>query len=243
MSNSVFLIDTSEKEGHTFAIVGNIEPGKINYIPEKGYVRDDGNIYIFCKSRPDAYSLRYSNVARFWLDENGVPIYLEDRTPNHLYNVNSPAYHRCSVDEIDQNTPEGIQLYNESEIADMYASQSVYIPVIDERKDDPMKAMIKETILRKRVDINSYKSRVDKKYKITNLRSALVGETKMTITNWQVWADLMNFKFKIIIEDAMPNVPAPIGGKIIYDSATNTRTFVPESEYDDDDEEDYDNDL
>ena len=171
-----------------------------------------------------------------------MPVYLEDRTPTHLYNVNSPAYHSCSVEEIDRNTPEGIQLYNESEIADMYASQSVYIPVIDERKDDPMKAMIKETILRKRVDINSYKSRVDKKYKITNLRSALVGETKMTITNWQVWADLMNFKFKIIIEDAEPNVPAPIGGKIIYDSATNTRTFVPESEYEDD-EEDYDDDL
>lgn len=235
MDNSIFLID--RREGHTFTIAGNIVPGKRDYIPSKGYVRDDGNIYIFYETPPSNMILRNSSIARFWFEGDDL-VFSEDKTPDHIYNINSPAYCCCSVETIDHNTPEGFQPYNDAELADMWASQSVYIPVINEQKDDPMKAMIKETIIRKHVDINSYKSRVDKKYKITNLRSALDGETKMTITNWQVWADLMNFKFKIIIEDAGPT-PLPIGGKIVYDSATNTRSFIPEGMDEDDDEEDY----
>ena len=239
MKDSVYIIDDSGNGGgHVFPILGNIEPGKTDYIRSKGYIRDDGNIYIFSAKAPDENMMRYSAVPRFWFDENGELQYLEDRTPKHLYRVDSAGFSDCSVKKIDEQTPEGVQLYNEAEIADMYASQSVFIPVIDEVNDDPMKAMIKEVILRKHVDINSYKSRVDKKYKITNLRSGLVGTTKMTITNWQVWADLMNFKFKIIIEDAGPT-PLPIGGKIIYDSATNTRTFVPDGDECDEDEEEY----
>ena len=239
MINSAFLIDTSEKEGHTFSVVDNIVDGKTDYIPSKGYVRSDGNIYIFSETKPDVMITRYSNVARFWLNDDGSLSYLEDKTPDHLYSIHSPAFHTCTVDEIDQNTPEGIQMYDEAEIADMYASQSLFVPVINPTRDDPMKMMIKETILRKRVDINSYKSRVDKKYKITNLKSALMGDTKMTITNWQVWADLMNFKYRIIIEDAGPS-PMPIGGRIVYDSATNSMSFVPETECDDEDDDEED---
>lgn len=77
-------------------------------------------------------------------------------------------------------------------------------PVLKE-SDDFLKHLIKRIILEKKVSISYYKTKFDKSHEFPNLRQSLDKETKMTVTNFKRWADLLGFDWEIIISD--PNDP------------------------------------
>lgn len=211
---------------HTFNIVGYIDDFD-RYIDGKAYANRDGNIYIYSSTPLDPYD-RADKVPRFWSTPKGLE-FIEDGTKNGLYTLDNTI--ACTLDEIIDATPEGYVPYDEEMIADMNSSMGVYIPTISE-KDDYLKRLVKEVILAKKVDISSYKSRMDKKYRLTNMKSALDGTTKMTVTVFLMWADLLNFKFEIKVTDAGPSM-LPIGGVMKYNSVTDEITLEKEEEDDD----------
>lgn len=81
-------------------------------------------------------------------------------------------------------------------------------PVIKE-SDDFLKYLIKRIILIKGVSVSHCKKFYNKNHEFPNLKQALEKDTKMTVTNFKRWADLLNFDYKVIITDKE--------GKDIYD--------------------------
>ena len=73
-------------------------------------------------------------------------------------------------------------------------------PVIKE-SDDFLKYLVKQIILIKGVNVAHYKKQFKTSHEFPNLKQALEKDTKMTVTNFKRWAELLNFDYKIMIED------------------------------------------
>ena len=117
-------------------------------------------------------------------------------------------------------------LYNEEMLNDMNTARSVYVPDI-RADDDCLKKLVKYTILKKKVDINRYKSVMETPYALTNMKSALISKTKMSITYFLMWVELLGIDFAIAIQDNGRDQD-PLEEGLLYRSKDNSiYTFDP----------------
>lgn len=117
-------------------------------------------------------------------------------------------------------------LYNEELLNDMNTARSVYVPDV-RADDDCLKKLVKYTILKKNVDINRYKSVMETPYALTNMKSALISKTKMSITYFLMWVELLGIDFCIAIQDNGRDQD-PLTEGLLYRSKDNSiYTFDP----------------
>ena len=200
----------------TYSILGYI--GQVDtYIDNKGYIDEaTGKIYICSKDKPPVH------------DDTPV-IYVKDDGTYTLKDVNAPqvaevfrdAYlYDLSMPTILNTTKEHEVLYNAEALADMNAATTVFIPTINET-DDPLKKIVKQLIISKKIDINRLKHRLPEKYGLTNMKSALIGKTKMSINNFNMWFELLGATYEITVSDNGTDAQNPLIGQIRYSSDTN----------------------
>lgn len=200
----------------TYSILGYI--GQVDtYIDNKGYIDEStGKIYICSKDKPPVH------------DDTPV-IYVKDDGTYTLKDVNAPqvaevfrdAYlYDLSMPTILNTTKEHEVLYNAEALADMNAATTVFIPTINET-DDPLKKIVKQLIISKKIDINRLKHKLPEKYGLTNMKSALIGKTKMSINNFNMWFELLGATYEITVSDNGTDTQNPLIGQIRYSSDTN----------------------
>ncbi len=200
----------------TYSILGYI--GQVDtYIDNKGYIDEPtGKIYICSKDKPPVH------------DDTPV-IYVKDDGTYTLKDVNAPqvaevfrdAYlYDLSMPTILNTTKEHEVLYNAEALADMNAATTVFIPTINET-DDPLKKIVKQLIISKKIDINRLKHKLPEKYGLTNMKSALIGKTKMSINNFNMWFELLGATYEITVTDNGTDTQNPLIGQIRYSSDTN----------------------
>lgn len=200
----------------TYSILGYI--GQVDtYIDNKGYIDEStGKIYICSKDKPPVH------------DDTPV-IYVKDDGTYTLKDVNAPqvaevfrdAYlYDLSMPTILNTTKEHEVLYNAEALADMNAATTVFIPTINET-DDPLKKIVKQLIISKKIDINRLKHKLPEKYGLTNMKSALIGKTKMSINNFNMWFELLGATYEITVTDNGTDTQNPLIGQIRYSSDTN----------------------
>lgn len=200
----------------TYSILGYI--GQVDtYIDNKGYIDEStGKIYICSKDKPPVH------------DDTPV-IYVKDDGTYTLKDVNAPqvaevfrdAYlYDLSMPTILNTTKEHEVLYNAEALADMNAATTVFIPTINET-DDPLKKIVKQLIISKKIDINRLKHKLPEKYGLTNMKSALIGKTKMSINNFNMWFELLGATYEITVSDNGTDAQNPLIGQIRYSSDTN----------------------
>lgn len=90
---------------------------------------------------------------------------------------------------------------------------NIFRPVIDDIKDEPLMIGLKEAIIAKEIDINKYQSKFKQ---FSNDRRKFNGH-KISLDKAVSTAQSLDMKITAVIEDANPNVPNPIGRKIIID--------------------------
>lgn len=90
---------------------------------------------------------------------------------------------------------------------------SITVPNISSN-DQPLMRGMKEAVKAKRIDINKYEDRFGPNF--ANDKRSLKGNT-ITIKMFNRVAKNLDMKATLIIEDANPDVPNPIGKKIIVD--------------------------
>lgn len=191
------------------------------YIDGKGYIeKDTGNIFVYSDS-PLA-SARIDNTPRFHMEEDGTMTF-QNEIGGDSFNIKNA--NTCSMSDIRNETVEGQVLYNDRILADMNASTNAYKPIINE-SDDFMKKMIKQAILVKGINIKMYQERMPNKYIITNLKSALSGSTKMTVTTFVSWCDILGLDFTLTIKSRDDGDGHPLGGEIVFDSYKGTMEFI-----------------
>lgn len=184
----------------------------IKFYPKKGYVREeDGEVFVYYEDKKDKPTMLPSFTI-----EDGKPI----------YNVGNPKYEgimnisnikRVDLEHIINNTSENEELYNEQAISDMNAATSTFVPIINE-DDDFLKKLIKKAIIEMNVNIKALQHQMPKKYGLTNMKSALIGSTKMSVTNFLLWCELLGLNFNIIISDNGEKKMVTLNDTLEYDS-------------------------
>lgn len=169
----------------------------------KGYIKDGKEIWIYADGKPknkNAYPY-------FWIKEDE-----EEKENNEIeFEFSDPPEllrKAFMVDELKdmslvtivENTIPGEQLFDESEINDINAAASVYVPIIYET-DDFLKKIVKMTIIKKGIDINKLKSKTYEKYQLPNMKAALQNSTKMSVTYFSNWMELLGCNFALSISD------------------------------------------
>lgn len=211
MSETKFPRLLSLKGERIFHVLDEIRDGVV-FKNGKGYVRDNF-IWIFLNNPPTDSKFPY-----FWY-EHGKLCFGKIRSEikdDFLLEKSRPSSLIDTVYKVDPNQ----QLYDEEAISDMNAATSIYCPIIKD-SDDFLKKIIKQVILFKRININRLKSKMDKPYVLSNMKTALMNDTKMSVPNFSIWADLLGIRFTIIIEDNGNDITNPLKKRIIYDSLTD----------------------
>ena len=163
------------------------------YVKNRGYVdKETEKVYV--------YNPVNKHVPYFIVSDDGEITKVDTDLAAYEERFRLSESYENSINTILSTTPKDATLYDEEALADMNAAMTIFVPEIHP-DDDALKRIIKEAIIKKRVDINRYKCKLTEKYALTNLKSALVGKTKMSITAFTIWCDLLELDYTITIED------------------------------------------
>jgi hypothetical protein len=213
----------------TYSVQGYI--GQVgNYLDNKGYINPkDMQIYICSKDLTPAHNdvpILYVHKSSK-SDENGSYTISEETLELHpsLNPLTMEAFtvekmYDLSINSIVDRTRGDEVLYNDEAIRDMNAATSVFVPIIND-DDDPLKKIIKQVIISKQIDINRLKHRMPKKYGLTNIKSALIGTTKMSIQNFCIWCELLGIDFTVSVNDNGNDPINPLFKDVVYTSRNN----------------------
>lgn len=218
-----FLLYKEDRIYYIDGYIGEVDEYKDN----RAYIdKDTGRIYICSKNKKP-----YHNDVPILKIRNDEITKIDSTLPevNEYFVIkNCNSY---SFGEILEKSRSQVELYDETALADMNAATSVFVPVINPT-DDALKKIIKQTIISKNIDINRLKHRMPQKYGITNLKSALVGTTKMSITSFNIWCELLGVNYTITISDSGSDIINPLEKSLIY---TSTKDVIEEIDIDDED--------
>ncbi len=88
--------------------------------------------------------------------------------------------------------PEDVEIINNN--------SETYIPTIKD-DDDFLKYLVKRMIIDKKINLRNYKDNFPNEYALNNMKSGLNRSTKMTVTNFKSWCEILGIKWSITIED------------------------------------------
>lgn len=210
-------INTSER---SVSVVGCIEDGKTDYINGKGYI-DKDMIWIYCDEKPN--NIVMNAYPYFWFENGKIKKSSPGRILEKAYSVDN--IQDLSLHTVIDKTIPGEQLYNESEIMDINASSSFYIPTIYST-DDFLKKIVKIVILEKGIDINRLKCKSDVPYKLANMKTALNNSTKMSVSYFASWMELLGCTFDVVIRDNGEDTVNPLPYDHYYDYEKDKMTVI-----------------
>lgn len=208
-------VSTSER---TVSIVGYIDKDdmkdKSKYKNQKGYIDENGQVWIFCEEGKPKCPNEYPF---FWYNEDGK-VEFSDPPEIVMSAFNEENMVDMSLVNIVEKTEPDEELFDEQEINDMNAASSFFIPVINKEKDDYLKKVVKATIIKKGKDVNKLKSKTNEKYQIPNMKSALMNDTKMSVLYFCIWMNLLGCDFEISVIDNGEDKQNPLKRPIVYQS-------------------------
>lgn len=206
-------VSTNER---TVSVVGMIDKEDTTssvFQDGKGYIDEDEQIWIFCGEGKPKNANEYPY---FWLNEDGSKEFSEPAEIT-LNAYNTSNMKDMSLATIIETTQENEELFNEEEINDMNAAAAFFVPIINE-SDDFLKKIVKSTIIKKGIDINRLKAKTEEKYILPNMKAALVSTTRMSVTYFLCWMELLGCQFNIIVADNGMDTVDNLKHELIYDS-------------------------
>lgn len=199
--------------------INTIDSLEVSLVPYKGYIID-GYVYMYTNEIKSE-----SNYAVPWVEiVEGVSGYQQTTRSLADEDMEEFSIERLTpmdVTSISDSLVEGEKLYNEEAINDMNMAASVFVPVINET-DDFLKKIVKQTIISKNIDINRLKSCMSKNYGLSNMKQALSGKTRMSTTNFILWAELLGIDFTVTVRDNGHDTINPLKLSLLYDSYTDS---------------------
>lgn len=216
---STFIVDGYIED---YSLNAKEEKSYLDMIDNKGYVDENGLIWIYKKEEPERKSV-FGYIPWFTVkEEDGKNVYqfskrnLKDVDERfRIENVGD-----FSFKKIADTIKEDEKLYNEKILNDINSSTSVFHPEIKE-EDDFLKKLLKTIILLKDVNIAKYVSKVPEKYILSNMKQGLVNKSKTSAINFLNWSELLGIKFHVIIEDDGTDTD-PLKEVLHYDNKTDT---------------------
>lgn len=175
-------------------------------------------VWIYAASKP----LHRDIYPYFWVeyadDKRQEPHLVFSNPSKMTLNVfNVENMHDLTVVNVVKNTTPGEMLFSVKEISDMNSSANFYVPIIYE-KDDFLKVIVKTTILEKGINVNKLRSKTSEKYTLANMIAALKNDTKMSVTYFCNWMELLNCEYTIRVRNDNYVQADLLDHPLVYDS-------------------------
>lgn len=135
----------------------------------------------------------------------------------------APMFHITNVVEfdlekiLDEITTKEDSFVNPEDIEIINNNSEVYKPTIRE-DDDFLKYIVKRAILLKQVNLKNYRTLFANQFTLNNMKSGLNKDTKMTVTNFKIWCEVLGLKFKMEVSDNGEDRLNPLPENIVVDS-------------------------
>lgn len=196
-----------------FHPVFNYEEG-IELKNEAGYIKGDF-VYLYRGKFKKGESLEPG----VYIDDNDNHVFVDPVTRGDVKRYNVANIIDVDTDKIiDEiiNKKESFISLQDSEI--LISNSDVFVPTIKDT-DDPLKKIIKQAIIEKRVNLSIYKNKVNNEYGLVNMKSALLRDTAMSIKYFKMWLEVLDLDFRIILRDnGDPQNINPLKREIVINS-------------------------
>jgi len=96
-------------------------------------------------------------------------------------------------------------------------NSEAYVPTIKDN-DDFLKYIVKKIIIDKKINLKNYKGKFTNQYALNNMQSGLKKDTKMTVTNFKIWCEILDVDWEIIISDNGNDKLNPLTDDLIISS-------------------------
>ena len=93
----------------------------------------------------------------------------------------------------------------------------IYTPMIKE-EDDFLKYIVKKMIINKKINLRNYREKFPNEYALNNMKSGLNKSTKMTVTNFTKWCEVLGCDWRVVVKDNNTDVNNPMTEDIVVDS-------------------------
>lgn len=230
MNNITEVTKFLSTPNRTVSIVGSLitneKSKKADFIDGKGYVDENNRVWIYCLNGEPKNSSAYPY---FWIDETETKIFSEPPL-NVLDQFNGDNIVNADLASIVQQTKDNEELFDEEEINDINASSAIYMPQI-KNDDDFLKKIVKNTIIKKGININRLKTKTGEKYVLSNMKTALSGNTKMSVLYFIKWMEIMDCSFEVVVQDKDTKVIDALGTPIAYMSDTDNVYNIVDGNY------------
>lgn len=180
----------------------NLNPDLMNELADDTAIEMDGHVY--------PINRQYSpNVVGMW-DGGQVMVYTSPQE-----HINDPDYDAKNIIDFENvsGLRDSIEKQAELERAErsiLISPDNIFAPVIKDT-DTPEMRLLKESITRKRIDIDAYKPRFGSDF---NNDKRLFEQSSITIFKLKKMCDNFDMKCSLVIEDKK-NAPNPIGEKLV----------------------------
>lgn len=133
--------------------------------------------------------------------DTGEYVFVEPTTENEkeTYSVNNVI--ELNIDKIfDEISTKKDQFVDAEDIEVINNNAEIFVPKIKEN-DDFLKYIVKKAIIDKKINLKNYRHKFTNQYALNNMKSGLQKDTKMTVTNFKIWCEVLGLKWKMIVED------------------------------------------
>lgn len=183
---------------------------------KKGFGYIKGNYVYIYHGKVEKRDIKKMNPG-IYKDKNGNYVFVEPKEKD------LPKYHVDNIIDLDMNSifqqlksneenfidPERVEVINNN--------AEVFVPTINE-DDDFLKYLVKVAIIQKKINLKNYRGKFSNQYQLNNLKSGLNKGTKMTVTNFKVWCEILGLKWQFILEDDGTDRYNPLPEPIVIES-------------------------
>jgi len=149
--------------------------------------------------------------------ENGTYKFVEpSRKERNFYSIDNITelnidwlFDKVKENKEDFTSPEAIEIINNNrEIPKLTIKPT----------DDFLKVAVKKIIIDKRINLKNYKNKFLDNYALNNRKSGLNNTTKMSVSNFKVWCEVLGIDWRLELFDNGTDKMNPLRESIIIDS-------------------------
>ena len=133
-------------------------------------------------------------------DDKTIKFIEPDEKYKNKYSIDN--INELSIDNIFKAIDENIDNFVQPEDIEIINNNSEIFRPSLKPDDDFLKYIVKKAILNKKINLKNYKDRFSNEYALNNMKSSLSKTTKMTVTNFVKWCEILGLDWEIVVKDS-----------------------------------------
>lgn len=151
-------------------------------------------------------------------NEEGDVIFKDPKVDKERYGVEHIKEITIDIDKILKDVNEHSENLLDNDIIEVINTNKEITQFTVNEDDDFLKRVIKEAIMAKKINLKNYVKGLPNSYDLGNLTSILKGSTKMSVTKFVVWCEILGLDWRVRVDDDGTDRIAPLEESIEYSS-------------------------